>query len=183
MANRQCRCDYGVDTITDNMICAGLRTGGKDSCQVSISPPVCESDFYLNFLLRLCPKRFVSSQGDSGSPLVSKQDSQWILAGVVSFGEGCALAKFPGVYTRVSRYQTWINSHITSNRPGFVTFSSEGTDSDLSVTCAGLPPPPTTLPPTATSKREFTSRLLLSETVSYTDHCVSTCSNSSFKPF
>ncbi|XP_047184205.1 transmembrane protease serine 9 isoform X1 [Scophthalmus maximus] len=152
VANRQCRCDYGVDTITDNMICAGLRTGGKDSCQVSISPPVCESDFYLNFLLRLCPKRFVSSQGDSGSPLVSKQDSQWILAGVVSFGEGCALAKFPGVYTRVSRYQTWINSHITSNRPGFVTFSSEGTDSDLSVTCAGLPPPPTTLPPTTTSK-------------------------------
>ncbi|AWP19482.1 putative transmembrane protease serine 9-like [Scophthalmus maximus] len=123
VANRQCRCDYGVDTITDNMICAGLRTGGKDSCQ-----------------------------GDSGSPLVSKQDSQWILAGVVSFGEGCALAKFPGVYTRVSRYQTWINSHITSNRPGFVTFSSEGTDSDLSVTCAGLPPPPTTLPPTTTSK-------------------------------
>lgn len=34
--NRQCNCDHGVDRITDNMICAGVRSGGKDSCQVII---------------------------------------------------------------------------------------------------------------------------------------------------
>lgn len=35
VGNRQCKCFYGVSTITDNMICAGLIEGGKDSCQVT----------------------------------------------------------------------------------------------------------------------------------------------------
>uniref|UniRef100_A0A7N6AI96 Peptidase S1 domain-containing protein n=1 Tax=Anabas testudineus TaxID=64144 RepID=A0A7N6AI96_ANATE len=103
VGNRQCNCDYGVGTITNNMMCAGLSSGGKDFCQ-----------------------------GDSGGPMVSKQGSRWIQSGIVSFGEGCALPNFPGVYTRVSQYQSWINSTITSNQPGFITFTSTGNDSDLS---------------------------------------------------
>ncbi|XP_027141139.1 transmembrane protease serine 9 [Larimichthys crocea] len=126
VGNRQCNCDYGVGVITDNMICAGLRSGGRDSCQ-----------------------------GDSGGPQVSKQDGRWIQEGVVSFGRGCALPNFPGVYARVSRYESWIKSQITSNQPGFVRFTSSGTDSDLSVTCPGLPPPPTTVPPATTAKPVF----------------------------
>ncbi|KAJ7989999.1 hypothetical protein DPEC_G00310300 [Dallia pectoralis] len=31
--------------------------------------------------------------------------------------------------------QHWINSQIGTNKPGFITFSSSGNDSDLSVTC------------------------------------------------
>ncbi|XP_034150908.1 tryptase isoform X2 [Esox lucius] len=110
VGNRQCTCLYaGVDTITNNMLCAGLLAGGMDACQ-----------------------------GDSGGPMVSKQGQVWIQAGVVSFGQGCAQADFPGVYARVSQYQDWINSQISTNPPGFVTFSSSGTDSDLNVTCAAL---------------------------------------------
>uniref|UniRef100_A0A674AC25 Zgc:165423 n=1 Tax=Salmo trutta TaxID=8032 RepID=A0A674AC25_SALTR len=120
VGNRQCNCNYGVGSITDNMICAGLSAGGKDSCQ-----------------------------GDSGGPLVSKQGTRWIQSGVVSFGYGCALANYPGVYARVSQYQTWINSQITSAQPGFITFSSNGTNSDLSVTCT------TTSPPTTTPARTY----------------------------
>uniref|UniRef100_UPI003AAD242F polyserase-2-like n=1 Tax=Centroberyx gerrardi TaxID=166262 RepID=UPI003AAD242F len=126
VGNRQCNCDYGVGSITSNMICAGLRAGGRDSCQ-----------------------------GDSGGPMMSKQDSRWIQSGIVSFGQGCAQPEFPGVYARVSQYQTWINSQISSSRPGFVTFRSTGTDSDLSVTCPGLPPPPSTAPPTTTASPVF----------------------------
>ncbi|XP_041715369.2 transmembrane protease serine 9 [Coregonus clupeaformis] len=115
VGNRQCNCNYGVGSITDNMICAGLSAGGKDSCQ-----------------------------GDSGGPMVSKQGTRWIQSGVVSFGHGCAQANAPGVYARVSQYQTWINTQITSDQPGYVTFTSSGTDSDLSVSCTGLPAPTTT---------------------------------------
>ncbi|XP_036004647.1 serine protease 27 [Fundulus heteroclitus] len=87
------------------MICAGLLEGGKDSCQ-----------------------------GDSGGPMVSKQGDRWIQAGIVSFGKGCAKPNFPGVYTRVSQYESWINGVINTNQPGFISFTSSGIGGDLNVT-------------------------------------------------
>ncbi|CAK6979875.1 serine protease 27-like [Scomber scombrus] len=110
VGNRQCDCDYGQSSITGNMICAGFTAGGKDSCQL-----------------------------DTGGPMVRKTGSVWVQAGVMSFGEGCSLRNFPAVYARVSQYQSWINSQITSDQPGFVTATSTGTDSDVSVKCSSLP--------------------------------------------
>ncbi|XP_045538035.1 trypsin, alkaline C-like [Papilio machaon] len=43
-------------------------------------------------------------QGDSGGPLYFGE----IIVGVVSWGEGCANATFPGVSTAVSSYTDWI---------------------------------------------------------------------------
>lgn len=63
-------------------------------------------------------------QGHSGGPLVSKQNSQWIQSGIVSFVADCVDPQFPGVYTRVSKYQDWIKSHIVSDQPGFVACHS-----------------------------------------------------------
>ncbi|XP_047118543.1 trypsin alpha-3-like [Schistocerca piceifrons] len=43
-------------------------------------------------------------QGDSGGPLVSGSTQ----VGIVSFGNGCALANYPGVYTNVANLRSWI---------------------------------------------------------------------------
>ncbi|CAL8404556.1 unnamed protein product [Boreogadus saida] len=119
VGNRECNCSYTGD-ITNNMICAGLSAGGKDSCQ-----------------------------GDSGGPLVGKQGVQWVQSGVVSFGKDCALPNFPGVYARVSEYQAWINGIITTNQPGFVDFRSAGINSDATFNCGDPPSGPVTASPTA----------------------------------
>lgn len=106
------------------MLCAGLKEGGKDSCTVR-----CQSLSAYSCLLHIVRDKYVkclSLQGDSGGPLVIKKLSRWIQAGIVSFGHKCALPNFPGVYTRVSKYQGWINSHIISDQPGFVSRSIRG---------------------------------------------------------
>lgn len=64
-------------------ICAGEPDGGKDACQ-----------------------------GDSGGPLICRSVSnpeEHYLAGVVSFGIGCAKPRESGVYTRVALYMDWMD--------------------------------------------------------------------------
>lgn len=47
-------------------------------------------------------------QGDSGGPLVIKGRQ----AGIVSWGYGCAVKGYPGVYTEVASYRDWISKNI-----------------------------------------------------------------------
>ncbi|CAF3431607.1 unnamed protein product [Rotaria socialis] len=55
-----------------------------------------------------------SCQGDSGGPLMYNANNQWYLSGVVSFGDGCGAAKYPGIYTRTSAYLTWLRSKMNT---------------------------------------------------------------------
>ncbi|XP_053619220.1 trypsin CFT-1-like [Plodia interpunctella] len=53
-------------------------------------------------------------QGDSGGPLLFNN----VLVGVISWGAGCAQARYPGVNARVSSYTNWINATITHYNVG-----------------------------------------------------------------
>merc|ERR1719264_850540 len=48
-------------------------------------------------------------KGDGGGPLVCEVRGTWQLVGLVSWGVGCGETGVPGVYTRVSHYNQWIN--------------------------------------------------------------------------
>jgi secreted trypsin-like serine protease len=70
------------EVITDQMICAGYRAGGKDACY-----------------------------GDSGGPLLLPTPGKPpLLAGVVSWGNGCAEPNSPGVYANVSVMSDYISA-------------------------------------------------------------------------
>lgn len=53
-------------------------------------------------------------QGDSGGPLMSERsDSKFTLVGLVSFGpRACGISNFPGVYTKVESFTSWILQYI-----------------------------------------------------------------------
>jgi len=82
VSDDDCSRAYRSQFNPDSMMCAG--EAGHDSCQ-----------------------------GDSGGPLTCGEDGQdKVLCGVVSWGRGCALRGYPGVYAKVSAYIGWIEGIV-----------------------------------------------------------------------
>ncbi len=79
--------------LTENMFCAGYFDGTRDSCQ-----------------------------GDSGGPLVVEENGIITQMGIASFGVGCAKEDFPGVYTKVQNYTSWIKSYTNPINPAVIMY-------------------------------------------------------------
>ncbi|XP_073491610.1 transmembrane protease serine 9-like isoform X6 [Aquarana catesbeiana] len=92
----------GDITIQNDQICAGYKDGGKGFCQ-----------------------------GDGGGPLVCKVQGVWYQVGIVSLGIGCAKPNYPGVYTLVTSYQTWISTNLN------VAFNYVSNIPTPTMTCGG----------------------------------------------
>ena len=92
LSNDACNAGEGYGgQITGNMLCAqGTASGGiVDACQ-----------------------------GDSGGPLVcAGTDGRYVLHGATSWGYGCAVSQYPGVYARISQVLPWVKQH-TGLEPG-----------------------------------------------------------------
>ncbi|NXM65226.1 TMPS9 protease, partial [Serilophus lunatus] len=83
IGDQTCKKFYPVQ-ISSRMVCAGFPQGTVDSCS-----------------------------GDAGGPLACKEPSgKWFLAGITSWGYGCARPYFPGVYTKVTAVQGWISQNL-----------------------------------------------------------------------
>lgn len=75
-----------VPSLTNNMFCAGMHEGEKDSCS-----------------------------GDSGGPFALIDNGKFWAAGVVSWGIDCGKKGTYGIYTKVVNYLDWINKTMEQN--------------------------------------------------------------------
>ena len=82
-------CKNAYKGLVNKKICAGnWKYGGRDSCQ-----------------------------GDSGGPLWFENEyGEEELVGIVSSGRGCARPYYPGLYTRVSLYISWMENVMKRNK-------------------------------------------------------------------
>ena len=110
-------CGYMNSYMTPDMLCAGIKEGGKDACQ-----------------------------GDSGGPLFISDpanNNAKTLIGAVSWGFGCAARNLIGIYSEVSYFRDWIDSQIpdmntcgpstSAPEPWTCEYSSEGSGTTIPV--------------------------------------------------
>lgn len=85
VSDTQCDAWYGGAITPSQHVCAGYQQGGTDTCQ-----------------------------GDSGGPMMVRDtNNNFLLAGITSWGDGCAKKERPGVYSEVATLSSFISAMTT----------------------------------------------------------------------
>lgn len=79
-------------SVWPNEICIGRLDGSADTCQF-----------------------------DSGGPAFVRRGQEWALLGIISGGQACASAGYPGTYTYVPDQLEWVLSHTGQSRSALLT--------------------------------------------------------------
>ena len=95
--------------VMNDTVCAGAYGGGYSNAKM-----VCAAN--AAYTIDTC-------QGDSGGPMARNTGAAWVLDGITSFGQGCASYGYPGVYTEVFNYRSWISSTMGTT-PAAGTFTT-----------------------------------------------------------
>ena len=88
-SDARCKRYHHHSVLDESMLCAGPKEGGVDACQ-----------------------------GDSGGPLVCEYNGKWYLEGATSWGIGCALPGFPGVYAKIRHFLSWVQDKTNGDVSG-----------------------------------------------------------------
>lgn len=111
--------DYGGSYTPDSMLCAtgASRSNIKDTCS-----------------------------GDSGGPLFTTAGGSYRLVGLTSWGNDCGLADYPGIYTRLTSFLSWIYLETDLEATEFDNFTPKSGTPGQSVTInTSLMSSPTTI--------------------------------------
>ncbi|CAF1295217.1 unnamed protein product [Adineta steineri] len=105
----------------------------------------CNAMIY-NPYIHFCAGTDKDEKSDSGGPIFQWIGDRWEQAGIVSYGvSGCAMKGYSVVYTRISYFNDWIESHIQNNN-NQTTASNNTTSNNTTIfQCS-------TYPSTSTSK-------------------------------
>ena len=84
-SDEECRTKLMNDTYTENIICAGKYPRKRSICT-----------------------------GDEGGPLLLRIAplNKWHVVGIATYNDRCGADRKPSVFTRVSRFRTWIDDQI-----------------------------------------------------------------------
>ncbi|NXC73468.1 TRY1 protein, partial [Anhinga anhinga] len=95
------------DPYPDNLQCLEAPVLSSSECTEAYPEKITENMICIGFM----EGGKDSCQGDSGGPVVCNGQLQ----GIVSWGMGCAQKGYPGVYTKVCNYVSWIKDTMSAN--------------------------------------------------------------------
>ncbi len=121
---------------------AGVPIVDDASCSVDyLLPPTFVGSFNQTTMFCAGTGATDTCQGDSGGPLMVPRLDAFVLAGVTSWGQGCADSRYPGVYVRLgaAALNSWVRDRIPTAAIA-VSPSSPNPGANVALTATGTQP-------------------------------------------